>query len=155
MCRYSSLLLFLGLVWGKSLKFVNSDGESVIVNESKFGLHNVYSSTFYLNGNKCIIKKIDFKTKLINVQKRGFRKFEEVPFDSIYSFRYVERNFNIIPMLIGGVIGYYNMKKPDADTLSLVFGTIPTFGLGLGLSLLPQFSEELIVGDDGWSIKIN
>ena len=92
---------------------------------------------------------------MIKVQKRGFLKFEEVPFDSIYSFRYVERNFNIIPMLIGGIIGYYNMKKPNADTLSLVFGTIPTFGLGLGLSFLPQFSEELIVGDDGWSIKIN
>ena len=130
MRRYSSLLLFLGLVWGKSLKFVNSDGESVIVNESKFGLH-FYSSLFYLNGTRYIIKKIDFKTKLIKVQKRGFLKFEEVPFDSIYSFRYVERNFNIIPMLIGGVIGYYNITKPNADFLSFTFGTIPTFGLGL------------------------
>ena len=155
MRRYSSLLLFLGLVWGKSLKFVNSDGESVIVNESKFGLHNLYSSIFYLNGTQYKIKKIDFKTKLINVQKRGFRKFEEVPFDSIYSFRYVERNFNIIPMLIGGVIGYYDMKKPNTDFLSFTFRTIPIFGLGFGLSFLPQFSEELIVGDDGWSIKIN
>lgn len=154
MTKYITLLLFIGLAWGKSLKFVNTDGESVIVNESKFGLH-FYSSLFYLNGTRYIIKKIDFKTKLINVQKRGFLKFEEVPFDSIYSFRYVERNFNIIPMLIGGVIGYYNMKKPNADTLSFIFGTIPTFGLGLGLSFLPQFSEELIVGDDGWSIKIN
>ena len=152
--RYSSLLLFLGLVWGKSLKFVNSDGESGIVNESKFGLH-FYSSLFYLNGTRYIIKKIDFRTKLIKVQKRGFLKFEEVPFDSIYSFRYVERNFNIIPMLIGGVIGYYDMKKPNTDFLSFTFRTIPIFGLGFGLSFLPQFSEELIVGDDGWSIKIN
>ena len=92
---------------------------------------------------------------MIKVQKRGFLKFEEIPFDSFYSFRYVERNFNIIPMLIGGVIGYYNMTKPNADFLSFTFGTIPTFGLGFGLSILPQFSEELIVGDDGWSIKIN
>ena len=102
-----------------------------------------------------IIKKIDLKKKLINVQKRGFRKFEEVPFDSIYSFRYVEQNFNIIPMLIGGGIGYYNMTKPNADFLSFTFGTIPAFALGLGLSFLPKFSEELVVGDDGWSIKIN
>ena len=92
---------------------------------------------------------------MIKVQKRGFLKFEEIPFDSFYSFRYVERNFNIIPMLIGGVIRYYNMTKPNADFLSFTFGTIPTFGLGFGLSFLPQFSEELVIGDDGWSIKIN
>ena len=92
---------------------------------------------------------------MIKVQKRGFLKFEEIPFDSFYSFRYVERNFNIIPMLIGGGIGYYNMTKPNAYFLSFTFGTITTFGLGFGLSFLPQFSEELIVGDDGWSIKIN
>ena len=154
MRRYSSLLLFLGLVWGKSLKFVNSDGESVIVNESKFGLQP-YSSLLYLNETRYIIKKIDFKKKLINVQKRGFRKFEEVPFDSIYSFRYVERYFNIIPMLIGGGIGYYNMTKTNADFLSFTFGTIPAFTIGFGLSFLPKFSEELVIGDDGWSIKIN
>ena len=146
MCRYSSLLLFLGLVWGKSLKFVNSDGESVIVNESKFGLQP-YSSLLYLNETRYIIKKIDFKKKLINVQKRGFRKFEEVPFDSIYSFRYVERNFDIIPMLIGGGIGYYIMTKTNADFLSFTFGTIPAFALGFGLSFLPKFSEELVIGD--------
>ena len=78
MRRYSSLLLFLGLVWGKSLKFVNSDGESVIVNESKFGLH-FYSSLFYLNGTRYIIKKIDFKTKLIKVQKGVFVSSKRFP----------------------------------------------------------------------------
>ena len=155
MRRYLSLLLFLGLVCGKSLKFVNSDGESVIVNESKFGLDYLYSSTFYFNGTHYRIKNIDYKTKLINVQKRGFRKYDDVPFDSIYSFRYVERYFNIIPMLIGGGVGYYNMTKLNTDFLSFTFGTIPAFALGLGLSFLPKFSEELIVGDDGWSIKIN
>ena len=58
-------------------------------------------------------------------------------------------------MLIGVVIGYYDMKKPNTDFLSFTFRTIPIFGLGFGLSFLPQFSEELIVGDDGWAIKIN
>ena len=57
MTKYITLFLFIGLVWGKSLKFVNTDGESVIVNESKFGLHNLYSSTFYLNGTQYKIKK--------------------------------------------------------------------------------------------------
>tara|TARA_Y100001980_G_C14427238_1_gene216641 strand:+ start:71 stop:319 length:249 start_codon:yes stop_codon:yes gene_type:complete len=63
---------------GKKSKVVNSDGESVITNEFKFGIQP-YSNLFYLNETKYKIKRIDFKTKLINVQKRGFRKFEDVP----------------------------------------------------------------------------
>tara|TARA_Y100001980_G_C14427238_1_gene216642 strand:+ start:316 stop:492 length:177 start_codon:yes stop_codon:yes gene_type:complete len=58
-------------------------------------------------------------------------------------------------MIIDGAIGYYNMKKPNADTLPFTFGTIPAFALGFGLSFLPKFSEELVIADDRWSIKIN
>ena len=57
-------------------------------------------------------------------------------------------------MLIGGGIGCYFLYKPKADTLSFVFGTIPSFSLGLALSLVPKFSEELIIGDDKWFIVI-
>ena len=35
MRRYLSLLLFIGLVWGKSLKLVNTDGQSVIIKPSQ------------------------------------------------------------------------------------------------------------------------
>ena len=57
-------------------------------------------------------------------------------------------------MLIGSGIGYYFLYKPKADTLSFVFGSIPAFSLGLALSLVPKFSEELVVGDGAWSIKV-
>ena len=70
MSWYLSLSLFLGLVYGKSLKFVNSDGESIIVNESKFGLQP-YSSLLYLNETRYIIKKIDYKKKTDQCAKKG------------------------------------------------------------------------------------
>ena len=94
------------------------------------------------------------------MQKRGFLSSKTVPFDSIYSFRYVEREFGSIYSNANWWCYSYdsdgNMTKPNADFLSFTFGTIPIFGLGLGLSFLPQFSEELIVGDNGVVyLKIN
>ena len=46
------------------------------------------------------------------------------------------------------------LYNPKTDTLSFVFGTIPAFSLGLALPLVPKFSEELIMGDGAWSIKV-
>ena len=93
--------------------------------------------------------------KIASNQKFKFSaQYKEIPFDSISSFRYMKRRFSIIPMLVGGGIGYYNLYKPKADTLSFVFGTIPAFSLGLALSLVPKYSKELIVGDGAWSIKV-
>ena len=83
-----------------------------------------------------------------------FPHYEEIPFDSISSFRYVEQYFSIFPMIIGGGIGYYFLTKPRADTLSFVFGTIPAFTLGFGLSFLPKYSEKLTLSDGGWAIYI-
>ena len=52
MHRYLSLLLFTGLAWGQSLKFINADGRSIAFkkapSQSRFGPYN--SDTFYLNG---------------------------------------------------------------------------------------------------------
>ena len=94
--------------------------------------------------------------KIASNQKFNFSpQYEEIPFDSISSFRYVKRGFSIIPMLIGGGIGYYFLYNPKADTLSFVFGTIPASMLGLALSFVPKYSKELIVGDGAWSIKVN
>ena len=80
--------------------------------------------------------------KLIN-----YNKYEYIPFDSIRSLRYVKRHFNIIPMLIGSGLGVHFFLKSDFP--SLYFGTIPAFTFGVLLSFIPQFSEQLIVGDDG------
>ncbi len=57
-----------------------------------------------------------------------------------------------MPLLIGVGIGVNFSSKED--TPSLYFGTIPAFISGIVLSFMPQFSEELIVGDDKWFIVI-
>ena len=158
MRRYSSLLLFLGLVWGKSLKFVNSDGESVIINPSGYDLKG---DLLYLNGTKFFLNDIDYEAKMVKVKKVyrtaigsliNYNKYEYIPFDSIDSFRFLKRQFNILPMLIGVGIGVSFSSKGDFP--SLYFGTIPAFISGIVLSFMPQFSEELIVGDDKWFIII-
>ena len=159
MRRYLPLLLFIGLAWGQSLKFVKTDGQSVIINPSQY---EVKGDLLYLNGTKFVLKDVDYKTKTVKVKKVyrtitsqliNYNKYEEIPFDSIHSFRYLKRSFSIVPMLIGGGLGVHFFSK--GDTPSLYFGTLPAFAIGFGLSFLPKFSEVLIVGDGGWSIKIN
>ena len=128
MSRYLSILLFIGLVWGKSLKLVNSDGQSVIIKPSKFNLQGLLSSgLLYLNGTKYVLKEVDYESKIVKV-KRGhkthiqmlyFFKNEEISFDSIYSFRYVERRFSIIPILIGGGIGVHFFSTGDTASFFL------------------------------------
>ena len=54
-------------------------------------------------------------------------------------------------MLIGGGLGVHFYS--EGDTPSLYFGTMPAFTFGVLLSFIPQFSEELIVGDGEWTIK--
>ena len=49
MTKHLRLLLFIGLVWGKSLKLVNTDGQSVIINPSGYDLKG---DLLYLNGTK-------------------------------------------------------------------------------------------------------
>ena len=155
MTKHLTLLLFIGLAWGQDLHFVSADGKSITIKQAKYGFSG---EIFYLNGTQCLLKNVNYKTKMVEVKyKQKFKFFlqhKKIPFDSISSFRYVERSFRIIPMLIGGGIGYYFLYNPKADTLSFVFGTIPAFSLGLTLSLVPKFSEELIVGDGAWSIKV-
>ena len=155
MRRYLPILLLIGLACGKDLHLVSSDGRAVTIKQAKYGFSG---EIFYLNGTQCLLKNVNYKTKMVEVKYRQKFKFflqhKKIPFDSISSFRYKERSFRIIPMLIGGGIGYYFLYNPKADTLSFVFGTIPAFSLGLTLSLVPKFSEELIVGDGAWSIKV-
>ena len=160
MVRYLTVLLFIGLAWGKSLKLVNSDGQSVIIKPSKFNLQGLLSSgLLYLNGTKYVLKEVDYESKIVKV-KRGhngysqmlnYFKNEDISFDSIHSFRYVEQRFRIVPIFIGGGVGVHFLSK--GDFASAYFGTMPAFALGLGLSLLPKFSEELILSNDGWSIS--
>lgn len=160
MRRYLSLLLFIGLAWGKSLKLVNTDGQSVIIKPSTFNLQGLLSSgLLYLNGTKYVLKEVDYESKIVKV-KRGhngysqmlnYFKNEEISFDSIHSFRCVEQRFSIVPILIGGGVGAYFFSK--GDFASFYFGTMPAFALGLGLSVLPKFSEELFLSNDGWSIS--
>lgn len=152
---YLPILLLIGLACGKDLHLVSSDGRAVTIKQAKYGFSG---EIFYLNGTQCLLKNVNYKTKMVEVKYRQKFKFflqhKKIPIDSISSFRYKERSFRIIPMLIGGGIGYYFLYNPKADTLSFVFGTIPAFSLGLTLSLVPKFSEELIVGDGAWSIKV-
>ena len=152
MTKHLTLLLFIGLAWGQSLKFVNTDGQSVTI---------LNSDLLFLNGTKYFLKDVNFKAKVVNVKKVyrtsisqmiNYNKYEEIPFDSIRAFRYLKQQFNIIPTLIGGGLGFYFFANPEADTLSLYLGTIPAVSLGLLLSFIPQFSEELFLNDDGWSI---
>ena len=152
MIKYLPLLLFIGLAWGQDLKFVNTDGQSVTI---------LNSDLLYLNGTKYFLKDVNFKTKVVKVKKVyrtsigqiiNYNKYEEIPFDSIRSFRYLKQQFNIIPTLIGGGLGFYFLANPEADTLSLYLGTIPAVSLGLLLSFIPQFNEELFLNDEGWSI---
>tara|TARA_Y100001970_G_scaffold111994_1_gene139788 strand:+ start:1795 stop:2283 length:489 start_codon:yes stop_codon:yes gene_type:complete len=160
MTKHLTLLLFIGLSWGKSLKLVNTDGQLVIIKPSTFNLQGQHSrGLLYLNGTKYVLKEVDYESKIVKV-KRGhntysqmfyYFKNEEISFDSIHSFRYVERRFSIIPILIGGGIGVQFFST--GDTASFFFGTIPAFTFGLGLSLLPKFSEELFLSNDGWSIS--
>ena len=84
-------------------------------------------------------------------QMLNYFKNEEISFDSIHSFRCVEQRFSIVPILIGGGVGAYFFSK--CDFASFYFGTMPAFALGLGLSVLPKFSEELFLSNDGWSIS--
>ena len=157
------LLLFIGLAWGKDLHLVYSDGKAIAIKQAKYGFSG---EIFYLNGIKYVLKDVNQKKKIIKVKKFyrtaigqliNYKKYQEIPFDSIYTFRYIEQSFNIIPMLIGGGIDYYfSLKKGKEEYYPYYFfGPIPAFSLGLVLSIIPKFSEELIVGDDGWSIKIN
>ena len=158
MRRYLSLLLFLGLVWGQSLKFLKNDGQSVIINPSGYDLKG---DLLYLNRTKFFLNDIDYEAKTFKVKKVyrtaigrliNYNKYEYIPFDSIDSFRFLKRQFSIIPMLIGVGIGV--SFSSNGDTPSLYFGTIPAFISGIVLSFMPQFSEELIVGDDKWFIVI-
>ena len=52
MTKIFPTLLFIGLAWGQSLKFINADGRSIAFkkapSQSRFGPYN--SDTFYLNG---------------------------------------------------------------------------------------------------------
>ena len=158
MIKHFPLLLFIGLTWGQSLKFVNTDEQSITIKKAKssFNTH----STFYLNGTKYFLKDVNFKTKVVTVKKVrrtiigymfNYNKYKEIPFDSIRSFRYLKRSFSIIPMLIGGGLGVHFFSKDDAP--SFYFGTMPAFTFGVLLSFIPQFSEKLIVGDGEWTIK--
>ena len=158
MHRYLSLLLLIGLTWGQSLKFLKNDGQSVIINPSGYDLKG---DLVYLNGTKFFLNDIDYEAKTLKVKKVyrtyigkliNYNKYETISFDSIRSFRYLKRQFNIMPLLIGVGIGVNFSSKED--TPSLYFGTIPAFISGIVLSFMPQFSEELIVGDDKWFIVI-
>ena len=154
------IFLFIGMVWGKDLHLVSSDGKAITIKQAKYGFSG---ETLYLNGTKYVLKDVNQKKKIIKVKKVyrtgigqliNYNKYQKIPFDSVYSFRYIEQRFNIIPLLIGGGIGYHFLSKPKADTLSFYIGSIPAFSLGLTLSFLPKFSEELIVGSGAWSIKV-
>ena len=158
--RIFPIFLFIGLVWGKDLHLVSSDGKAITIKQAKYGF---FGETLYLNGTKYVLKDVNQKKKIIKVKKVyrtgigqliNYNKYQKIPFDSVYSFRYIEQRFNIIPLLIGGVIGNHFLSKPKADKLSFLIGTIPAFSLGLTLSFLPKFSEELIVGDGAWSIEV-
>ena len=158
MTKVFPIFLFIGLAWGKDLNLVSSDGKAIIIRQAKYGF---FGETLYLNGIKYVLKDVNQKKKIIKVKKVyrtvigqliNYNKYQKIPFDSVYSFRYIEQRFNIIPLLIGGGIGVHFLSK--GDFASAYFGTIPAFSLGLGLSFLPKFSEELIVGDGAWSIKV-
>ena len=155
--KYLILFLFINLVSAQSLKFVNTSGQTITIKKAKSRVLNSYS-IFYLNENKYLLDNVDYKTKIVKVIKAGkfnfFPKYEEIPFDSISSFRYMKQYFSIFPMIIGGSIGYYFLAKPRADTLSFVFGTIPAYSFGFALSFLPKYSEKLTLSDGGWTVKI-
>jgi len=164
MTRHLTLLLFIGLVWGKSLKLVNTDGQSVIIKPSQGTLISLHTTgLFYLNGTKYVLFDVDYKAKTVRVKKSyrtnigriiNYLNYEEISFDSIYSIKHVERRFNIVPLLIGVGAGAYIFFS-KADAISIMLGTMPSVTLGMVLSAIPQFSEELIVGDDNWVIKNN
>ena len=160
MTKHLTLLLFIGLAWGKDLHLVYSDGKAITIKQAKYGFSG---EIFYLNGIKYVLKDVNQKKKIIKVKKVyrtaigqliNYKKHQEIPFDSIYTFRYIEQSFNIIPMLIGGGIGYYFSLNKEEYIPYYFFGPIPAFSLGLVLSIVPKFSEELIVGDGEWSIKV-
>ena len=164
MTKYITLLLFIGLAWGKSLKLVNTDGQLVIIKPSQGTLISLPTTgLLYLNGTKYVLFDVDYKAKTVKVKKYyrtnigriiNYFYYETIPFDSIYSFRHKEQSFNIIPLLIGGGAGAYIFFS-KADAISIMLGTMPSVTLGMVLSAIPQFSEELIVGDDNWVIKNN
>ena len=52
--------------------------------------------------------------------------------------------------MIGGGVGAYFLAKGDPLSVSVV--TMPAFAIGLSLSVLPKFSKELFLSNDGWSI---
>ena len=80
----------------------------------------------------------------------NYFKNEEISFDYIHSFSYEKHRFSIVPILIGGVGAYFFFK---GDLRSVYFRTMPAFAFGLSLSVLPKFSEELFLSNDGWSIS--
>ena len=84
-------------------------------------------------------------------QMLNYFKNEEISFDSIHSFRYVEKRFTIVPILIGGGVRTYFFSK--GDFTSFYFGTMLAYALGLSLSVSLKFSEELFLSNDGWSIS--
>ena len=64
MCRYLQILLFIGLSWGQSLKFLKNDGQSVIINPSGYDLKG---DLLYLNGTKFFLNDIDYEAKTVKV----------------------------------------------------------------------------------------
>ena len=86
-------------------------------------------------------------------KKRTRRTSLDIPRLESTSSKYAVLKFSL-PVL-STLFTLHHEIFPNADFLSFTFGTIPAFALGFGLSFLLKFSEELIVGDDGWSIQIN
>ena len=117
MTKHLTLFLFIGLTWGQSLKFLKDDGQSVIINPSGYDLKG---DLLYLNGTKFFLNDIDYEAKTVKVKKVyrtalgrliNYNKYEYIPFDSIDSFRFLKRQFSIIPMLIGVGIGVSFTQK--------------------------------------------
>ena len=104
MTRNLMLLLTIGFAWGQSLKFLKDDGQSVIINPSGYDLKG---DLLYLNGTKFFLNDIDYEAKTVKVKNVyrtaigrliNYNKYEYIPFDSIDSFRFLKRQFSIIPM---------------------------------------------------------
>ncbi len=178
MRRYLPLLLFIGLAWGQNTNSSNFNFENrvLIFNKADKVIIIKPDQQLYINDSLMVYKSLK-----LNFKKIKFESTNEVIIsaEDINSFRYQKRFANSLDKArkygrtgrtIGCVFGLFGMAgilSQSSDALALMAITAPLFPvcsggcsgiLGGFVGLLspsePKFSEELIVGDGAWNIKV-
>ena len=155
MCRYISLLLFIGLAWGQgrrgqALHFKNNDETIKISSGEKL----------QLNENRYTLIKTDYSKQYVIVKKHYSQIQDTLRFDSVVSFKYYEKSFGRSVLkgtaygaLFGAAGGVIDGEMFHIIVFSILFGGIGSIGGAIYGILIPIASEQIIFEEEGWYIS--